>query len=201
MGSGAGGGGFVKELRVTSREEWRRWLADHHADAAGIWLVYAKKGTGEPTVSYEESVLEALCFGWVDGLVRSIDETWYKRRFTPRNPKSHWSPSNKRRVAELQKEGRMTPAGRALVEAAKENGWWDRPTDAVRTASLTEPTSEFRKALDAHPESRAGFEGLTPGRQRAYIRWIAAAKREETRSRRIRESLALLEKGKELGMK
>lgn len=191
----------MDELRVTSPEAWRRWLADHHAEADGVWLVYAKKGTGEPTITYEESVLEALCFGWIDGLVRSIDDSYYKRRFTPRNPKSLWSPSNRRRVARLQNEGRMTPAGQALIDAAKENGWWDRPTDAVRTEPLTEPTPAFREALDAHPRAKAGFEGLTPGRQRAYIRWVAAAKREETRTRRIGESLALLEEGKELGMK
>lgn len=191
----------MDELRVTSREAWHRWLADHHADATGVWLVYAKRDTGEPTLTYEESVLEALCFGWIDGLVRSIDGTYYKRRFTPRNPKSLWSPSNKRRVARLLKEGRMTPAGQALVDAAKENGWWDRPTDAVRTAPLTDPTPAFRQALEAHPKAKAKFEGLTPGRQRAYIRWIAAAKRDETRSRRIAESLALLEEGKDLGMK
>jgi uncharacterized protein YdeI (YjbR/CyaY-like superfamily) len=109
-------------------------------------------------------VLEALCFGWIDGLVRSIDDTYYKRRFTPRNPKSLWSPSDKRRVARLQNDGRMAAAGQALIDAAKGNGWWDRPTDAVRTEPLTEPTPAFREALDAHPKAKAGFESLTPGR-------------------------------------
>lgn len=191
----------MREHRFESREEWREWLAAHHADTDGVWLIYAKKGTGQASVSYEESVLEALAYGWIDGLVRSIDETWYKRRFTPRSPTSHWSPSNKRRVAALQRQGRMTPAGQALVDAAKENGWWDRPTDAVKTAPLTRPTPAFQEALDAHPAAHEAFRRLTPGRQRTYIRWIAAAKREATRARRIGEALEHLERGRELGMK
>lgn len=191
----------MDELRVKNRKQWREWLAEHHDASPGVWVVYAKQGTEKPTISYEDSVLEALCFGWIDGLMRSVDETYYKRRFTPRKEKSLWSPSNKKRVAKLLKEGRMTPAGQRLIDAAKENGWWDRKTDATRTAALEEPTPAFRTALDAHPRARKGFEGLTPGRQRAYIRWIAAAKRDETRERRIREALTLLQEGKELGMK
>jgi uncharacterized protein YdeI (YjbR/CyaY-like superfamily) len=190
----------MEELRVTTRKAWRNWLAKHHADSDGVWFVYAKKGTGEPTVGYEESVLEALCFGWVDGLLKSMDETFYKRRFTPRKPRSTWSPSNMRRVAELVEAGLMTPAGQALVDAARENGMWDRPTEAQRTKPLTEPTPELQKALDGNPRAKAGFDALTPGRQRTYIRWIAAAKREATRGRRIAQALASLEEGEELGM-
>jgi uncharacterized protein YdeI (YjbR/CyaY-like superfamily) len=190
----------MEELRVTTRRAWRNWLARHHADSDGVWFVYAKTGTGEPTVSYEESVLEALCFGWVDGLLKSMDETFYKRRFTPRKPRSTWSPSNRRRVAELVEAGLMTPAGQALVDAARENGMWDRPTESQRTKPLTEPTPEFQKALDGNPRAKAGFDGLTPGRQRTYIRWIAAAKRQATRERRIAQALDSLEEGEELGM-
>lgn len=187
----------MEELRLTDRGQWRRWLADHHATSSGVWLVYAKKASGEPTLEYEESVLEALCFGWVDGLMRSIDETFYKRRFTPRRPVSTWSPSNKRRVAELVAAGLMTPAGQALVDAARDNGCWDAPD---RPQIPDEPTPDFQAALDGNAAARTGFAGLTPAQRRQYVGWIATAKRADTRERRIARALALLEDGTPLGI-
>lgn len=187
----------MDEFTPTSRAQWRRWLEAHHGDSPGVWLVYAKKGTGVETVDYEESVLEALCFGWVDGLMKSVDEMFYKRRFTPRKPVSTWSPSNKRRVDALVKAGLMTPAGQALVDAARANGCWDAPD---RPAVPDEPTPEFRKALDGNPRARRTFDELTPGRRRQYVGWIATARRPETRDRRIARALELLEEGKALGM-
>ncbi|UCC26387.1 MAG: YdeI/OmpD-associated family protein [Gemmatimonadales bacterium] len=182
---------------MSTRAAWRSWLAEHHDSSNGVWLVYAKKGTGVPTLTYEESVLEALCFGWIDGLLRSVDDTFYKRRFTPRKPRSSWSPSNKRRVAQLESEGLMTPAGQALVDAAKAGGSW---AAADRPAVPDRPTADFQEALDRTPAAKAGFEALTPARKRQYIGWIATARRPETRAKRIEESLALLREGRPLGM-
>ena len=187
----------MDEVRITTREAWRAWLADHHADTAGVWLVYARKGTGEATLDYEASVQEALCFGWVDGLMKSMDGPFYKRRFTPRRPVSSWSPSNKRRVAELQARGLMTPAGQALVDAARENGCWDAPD---RPAIPDAPTPDFQAALDADTRARDAFRGLTPAQRRQYIGWIATAKRSGTREGRIARALEFLAEGKPLGM-
>lgn len=187
----------MDEIRPRSRAEWRAWLSEHHRSSGGVWVLYAKQGTGRPTLSYEESVLEALCFGWVDGLLKSVDESFYKRRFTPRKPASTWSPSNKRRVARLLEDGLMTPAGMALVDAARENGQWDAPD---RPEVPADPSPDFQAALDAHPGARAGFAALTPAQRRHYIGWIATAKRPETRQRRIARSLALLAEGRPLGM-
>lgn len=104
-------------LLVTSRQEWRAWLAQHHAGRREIWLVYYKKDSGKTGISYEESVEEALCFGWIDGAIKGIDEEKYAGRFTPRRPKSPWSASNRVRVARLLEEGRMTEAGLAALPA------------------------------------------------------------------------------------
>ena len=149
------------------------------------------------TISYDESVLEALCFGWIDGKVQTLDETFYQRRFTPRQAKSPWSPTNKRRVAALEGTGLMTPAGQAAIDAAHASGTWDAPDPDMGSEI---PSGEFAEALAANPKARAGFDGLTPGRKREYVRWIRSAKREETRLRRIAKALPLLEEGKGLGM-
>jgi uncharacterized protein YdeI (YjbR/CyaY-like superfamily) len=106
---------ITETLYVTSREEWREWLANHHQDKAEIWLVCYKKGTGKPSVPYDDSVEEAVCFGWVDGMTRSLDEERYALRFTPRRRRSSWSASNIARVAKMVKEGKMTEAGLAAV--------------------------------------------------------------------------------------
>lgn len=187
----------MDELRLTDRSQWRRWLSDNHERSRGVWLVYAKKASGEPTLEYDESVREALCFGWIDGLMKSMDETFYKRRFTPRKPVSTWSPSNKSRVAELMAAGLMTPAGQALVDAARENGCWDAPD---RPDVPDDPPPEFQAALEAHPSAAAAFRRLTDAQRRQYIGWVATAKKPDTRRRRIARSVALLAQGKTLGM-
>src|SRR5712692_6477148 len=112
-------------LLVTTRQEWREWLAQHYRDRKEIWLIYYKKGSGKTGISYEESVEEALCFGWIDGINKGINEETYAGRFTPRRPKSPWSASNRARAARLLREGRMTEAGLAVLpaEVLQELGW------------------------------------------------------------------------------
>src|SRR3989442_15852421 len=119
-------------LLVTSRQQWREWLTPHHADCKEIWLIYYKKSSGKTGISYEESVEEALCFGWIDGTNKGIDEETYAGRFTPRRSRSHWSASNRARVGRLLQEGRMTEAGLAVLsggflESAFLNHYFPQP--------------------------------------------------------------------------
>jgi uncharacterized protein YdeI (YjbR/CyaY-like superfamily) len=119
------------ELTVADAKAWRSWLGKHHGEQAGVWLRLAKKGTTEPTtLTYEDALQEALCYGWIDGQVRRADELTYWARFTPRRKRSPWSPSNIARVAELTRDGRMQPAGLAEVDRAKSDGRWDRASGA-----------------------------------------------------------------------
>jgi uncharacterized protein YdeI (YjbR/CyaY-like superfamily) len=181
------------------RAAWRAWLEVNHAsEPAGVWLVYYKPHAGKPSIDYEASVEEALCFGWIDGLIRRLDDERYARRFTPRKRDSYWAESNRQRVERLIEEGRMMPAGLELVEAARASGRWSEdPRPEVDPA----PAPEFRAALAANPRASAFFDSLTPAQQRQYINWMNVAKKPETRARRVAESVALLEQGRKLGMR
>ena len=191
----------LKTLEVRSRDEWRRWLERHHASSPGVWLVFYKRHTGRASVEYESAVEEALCFGWVDSLVKRLDEARFLIKVTPRKPDSVWSDLNRRRYAKVKAEGRLAPAG---VE---------RPPTA-RRYPRTGPRSVAeisRKALSARPaierELKANqaawrcFGQLPPSHQRKYIGWIGMAKREDTKRRRLREAIKLLAAGRTLGLK
>lgn len=188
----------METLEVRHRNEWRDWLSQNHASRPEIWLVYFKKGSGRESIGYGESVEEALCFGWVDGLIRRIDEKRYVRRFTPRKDKSRWSASNRKRVERLIEAGRMTAVGQANVDAAKASGRW---LEADRPVLPNEPPPELARELAKNPRAREVFDRLAPSHRKQYIGWVATAKREATRLRRARESVALLERGEKLGMK
>ena len=142
-------------VTVSSREEWRNWLASHHALEKEAWLVYYKQGAGVQGVDYESSVEEALCFGWVDSIIKKIDETSYARKFTPRKDDAKWSVSNKARVEKIIREGRMTEVGMAKVESAKRSGAWDNPVNKP-VFDLTMPP-EFEKALQENPAASGAF--------------------------------------------
>jgi len=189
----------MKTLDVENRTEWRDWLAEHHNNEAEIWLVYYKKGTGIATIDYEASVQEALCFGWVDSIIKKIDDTKYARKFTPRKDDSKWSPSNIKRVNKLLKEGLMTEVGLQKVEAAKQSGKWDDPIQRPELSYAIHP--EFARALKDNKQAQETFENLAPTYQKQYLGWIEVAKRAETREKRIKESIQLLERGKILGLK
>jgi uncharacterized protein YdeI (YjbR/CyaY-like superfamily) len=188
----------MKQLYVTNRDKWRDWLGRHYATESVIWLVFYKKETSKPTIAYEEAVEDALCFGWIDSIIKKIDAEKYVRKFTPRKDKSYWSELNKKRARKMIKEGRMTDAGLAKIKAAKKSGLWDQ-TGRLHI-SLDMP-SEFTKALDNNKKAKENFEKLAPSYRKHYIGWIQAAKREETKKKRIRESILLLAKGKRLGLK
>ena len=182
--------GALKTLEVASREAWRAWLAEHHGSASEIWLVYKKGAAGAGWIQYGESVEEALCYGWVDGRVKRLDEVSYVRRFTPRKPKSKWSASNKKRVAALTRAGRMAPAGRRLIEAAKKDGSWDAKPDAEKDWAMP---VELEAALGkrANAKARQAFSGLSPSHRKQFVMWVASAKKEETRRRRADKAIAM----------
>jgi len=188
----------LKELYVTDREKWRRWLSRHHAKEAGIWLVFYKKATSKPTIDYEDAVEEALCFGWIDSIIKKVDGEKYVRKFTPRKEKSGWSQLNKKRVNKMIEQGRMTEAGMAVIKEAKKTGLWNQD---VRPQISFEVPPEFAKALARNKKAKKNFDQLAASYRKFYIGWIAMAKRPETKERRIVESIALLEKGKKLGLK
>jgi uncharacterized protein YdeI (YjbR/CyaY-like superfamily) len=178
------------------RAAWRDWLAEHGASESEIWLVYYKAGTGKPTISYEDSLEEALCFGWVDSLIQKIDEEKYARKFTPRKPGSKWSELNKHLVAKLVREGRMTEAGIAKVDFSLEEAPASRPSRPEL------PLPDWLKAgLMTSPTAWENFSKMPPSHRRNYILWISDAKKEETRQRRIREAIGRLEKNETLGLK
>ena len=187
----------MKKLDVRTRAAWRRWLAKNHAKEAEIWLVFHKKHTGIDCVPYEDSVEEALCFGWVDSLIKQLDANRYARKYTPRKATSLWSESNKVRAEKMIREGLMTEVGHALIEAAKTSGEWkqkrQRPTFAANEMPI-----ERRAALNTNAKAAKNFAALPPSHQRNYLHWISDAKKAETRQRRAQQALAMLQRGERL---
>ncbi len=183
----------LPELIVPDAAAWRRWLAEHHADPNGVWLVLAKRGTVSPTtLDYDQALDEALCHGWIDGQVRGRDEHTYRQRFTPRRARSPWSARNVGIVARLLAEGRMHPAGIAEVERAKSDGRWDAAYAGQSTAEVPE---DLAAALAAEPRARAMFDILTARNRYAIVHRVTTAKRADTRARRIAQFVAMLAAG------
>jgi uncharacterized protein YdeI (YjbR/CyaY-like superfamily) len=189
----------MKLVQVENQAEWRAWLSANFNQVKEAWLVYYRAESGKQGVDYEFSVEEALCFGWVDSIIKKIDETSYARKFTPRKPDSKWSPANIVRVEKCIREGRMTEHGMALVESAKRSGAWDNPTSKP-VFDLSMPP-EFAAALAENPPARQNYENLSRSHREQYLLWIVTAKRPETRAKRIAESIQLLSGGKKLGLR
>jgi uncharacterized protein YdeI (YjbR/CyaY-like superfamily) len=179
------------------RDAWRRWLERRHLKEEGVWLVFFKKNTGKRRFSYEEALAEALCFGWIDSKIRTIDDETYCQRFSPRKNGSQWSERNKGKVRMLVREGKMTAAG--MSKAAS----WIGETES-KPPPKPEPLSVpeyILQSLAVHEKAKENFLCLAPGYRRLYIRWVDSAKREETRRRRLAEMIGLLEENRKLGMK
>jgi uncharacterized protein YdeI (YjbR/CyaY-like superfamily) len=170
-----------------SRAAWRQWLAENHTQAEGVWLVSYKKATGKPRFEYEESVEEAICFGWIDSKVNKLDEERSMLWFAPRKPKTGWSKPNKKRVARALAEGLMHPAGLAKVEQAKADGSWNS-LDGVEELEVPQ---DLRVALASYPSAAAHFEAFPRSVKRGILEWILVAKRPETRANRINETARL----------
>lgn len=177
-------------VRAANRDEWRAWLAAHHDAETGVWLVLRKKASKEPGVTYEEAVEEALCFGWIDSRTMRIDESAYRQLFTPRRRGGNWAASNKARVERLIAEGRMTPAGLAVIEAAKADGSWD----ALDHIDALEMPDDLLGALAANPDAQRHFDAFPDSAKRMILYWVTSAKRAETRANRIATVVDLAER-------
>jgi uncharacterized protein YdeI (YjbR/CyaY-like superfamily) len=176
-------------------EEFRAWLREHHGTSAGIWLRIAKKGADLTTTTYEEAVLVALTFGWIDGQARPGDDTYWLQGFTRRRRQSPWSKVNRERAEALMDAGAMEPSGLAEVERARADGRWDRAYDGQRTAR---PPADLLEALAARPAARDFFATLNRTNRFAILYRIQDAKRPETRARRIAKFVDMLERGETL---
>lgn len=178
-------------LTPKDRAEWRAWLESHHASTKEIWLVFFKAHTGRECVSYEESVEEAVCFGWIDGLIRRLDDDRYARKFTPRGGKTVWSQVNVARAEKMIRELRMTEAGLRKFQGGEVRP--ERPANPVLPA-------ELKRILNSDRAASAALEKLAPSHRKRYVLWILDAKRDETRQRRLREAIAKLRRGETLGL-
>jgi uncharacterized protein YdeI (YjbR/CyaY-like superfamily) len=175
--------------------EWEAWLRTHHDSAPGVWIRFARKGSGVASVTYMEALQEALRFGWIDGQARGVDESWYEQRFTPRRARSIWSKRNRGFALALIEAGRMEPAGLREVERARADGRWDAAYDAPSTAQVPE---DLQAALDAAPAAAAFFATLNSQNRYAILHRIQTARRPETRARRIETFVAMLARGETL---
>lgn len=177
----------ILSYQPKTRAEWRKWLAANHATAKGIQLIIVRKNAEVAGILYSDAVEEALCFGWIDGVTNSVDEQRYKLYMSPRKPGSVWSRLNKQRIRKLIKDGSMTPAGLSKVEAAKKDSSWTR-LDAIDKLEMPE---DLLAHLSANAEAKRNFEAFSPSSKKMILFWIASAKREETRRKRIEETVRL----------
>jgi uncharacterized protein YdeI (YjbR/CyaY-like superfamily) len=189
---------MAEQLYVADRDEWREWLKENHESKKEVWLVYYKKRTGKASVPYDDSVEEALCFGWVDSIVKKLDEETFARKFTPRKGESRWSGANKKRVLEMIEQGKMAEAGLKRIKDAKASGEWSKVREAPK--GLVIPSC-LKEALAMDEKASHYFDKLAYSYKRQAVAWIASAKKEETRERRVAEVIRLFEQNRKLGLK
>lgn len=186
----------VKTVVAQTADQWRGWLDRHHDSESEVWLIFHKVHTGVASIAYPDALDEALCFGWVDSLVKRLDEFRYARKFTPRKADSRWSAINRKRYAALKAAGRLRPSG---IDRAPTDRHYDSRHPRFQMPATLPPY--IQAALRKHAAAQRRFEGLAPSHRRRYIGWIESAKREETKARRLREAIRLLTAGKPLGLK
>ncbi|HAA28290.1 MAG TPA: hypothetical protein DCE56_12160 [Cyanobacteria bacterium UBA8553] len=176
----------LETFQAKDRKEWREWLKKNHHTSLGVWLIYYKVKSGKPSVQYSEAVKEALCFGWIDSKVKSLDAERYMQIFTPRKRKSVWSKLNKQYIEELIEQGLMTEAGLVKIEAAKQDGSWNT-LDAIE--ELIIPV-DLKQALEANETAKRYFEAFSKSSKKNILFWIESAKRPETRLKRIEQTIS-----------
>ena len=176
-------------IAFASRDDWAAWLAEHHGETDGVWLELAKKGSGIASVTQAEAVEVALCYGWIDGQAKPVDDDRWLQRFTPRRARSRWSKRNRDRATSLIASGEMQPPGLREIERAKADGRWDAAYESPRTATVPE---DLQAALDADDEARAFFATLDSANRYAILYRVQDAKKPETRARRIENYVAML---------
>jgi uncharacterized protein YdeI (YjbR/CyaY-like superfamily) len=183
-------------LRFQDKDEWRAWLQENHAAQDEAWLVILKKHAARPGISLEQATEEAVCFGWIDSAMKGTGEDYYYLRFTPRNPGSVWSLSNQKKVERAIAEGRMTDAGMAKVQEAKENGQWEA---AIRREELASLPEDLIAALAGNETAQANFEKYPASQVKMFLYWIGSAKTEKTRQKRIQATVEMAARNKRLG--
>jgi uncharacterized protein YdeI (YjbR/CyaY-like superfamily) len=169
------------KIELNDRQEWRSWLAEHHATAAGIWLVTFKKSSGKAKLDYGAAVEEALCFGWIDSTANTVDDERSMQLYTPRKLGSGWSRPNKQRIERLVDAGLMMPAGQAMIDAARADGSWTL-LDAVEDLIVPD---DLAAALGANEEARLGFDRFPKSVKKQLLQWVYTARRPETRANRV----------------
>ena len=174
-------------VHLRDRAAWRRWLERNHGTAKGVWVVSWRTQTGKPRMEYNALVEEALCFGWIDGHQKPVDDERIMQLITPRKPGSAWASSNKKRVASLEQAGAMTEAGRRVIEAAKADGSWNR----FDSADALEIPTDLKAALARNAAAARNFDAFTDAAKRAILRWLIDAKRPATRAKRVGETARL----------
>ena len=179
-------------LAFPSADAFEAWLEEHHADSDGLWIKIAKKGTGIESVTRGGALDVALCFGWIDGQAKPIDETYYLQKFTPRRDRSKWSKINVGKVVELIERGAMRPAGHAEIERAKADGRWAAAYDPPRTMEVP---ADLQAELDADPDAKAFFESLSSSNRYSILFRLHDAKKPETRARRLEKFVGQLKRG------
>ncbi|HEX2960339.1 MAG TPA: YdeI/OmpD-associated family protein [Ignavibacteriales bacterium] len=191
--------GALKTLHVTTAKEWRAWLKKNHLKENVIWLVFYKQSANKPILPLEDAVGEALCYGWIDSIIKKLDEERYARKFTPRTNTNNWSEVNKARVRKLIKEGRMTEFGLSKVTFPLEESSENKTPPQKKKVLDIPPLVE--KALMTDALAWKNFSSLAPSYRRLYVLWITSAKKEETQAKRAAEALELLRQNKKLGSK
>lgn len=184
-----------KELPVylfETQQQFHDWLDTHHEQTTGIWVKFAKKASGKASISYDQAIEEALCYGWIDGLVNAYDDNYWLQKFIVRQPRSIWSQINVDKVEALIKRGKMQPAGQAAVETAKQNGNWDRAYAGSSAMTIPE---DFQTALDQNPKAKTFFETLNKTNTYAFYWRVQTAKKPETRKARIEKFITMLSNG------
>ena len=182
-------------FRFATQRGFEAWLRKNHASSEGVWLLIAKPGAEEPSVTYQQAVDSALCYGWIDGQKKPLDAQHWLQRFTPRRARSLWSKTNRTKAEALIESGRMQPSGLAEVDRARSDGRWDTAYDGARTAVVP---PDLERALDARPEARAFFARLDGANRYAVLWRVQTAKRAETRSRRIETLVEMLARGEKI---
>lgn len=175
-----------------SKEKWADWLARQHDTSVGVWLKLAKKDSGIKSITYEEALDVALCYGWIDGQKKGFDDRYWLQKFTPRGPKSIWSKINTEKAESLISSGEMKPAGLKAIEAAKQDGRWDAAYASQKNMAIPE---DFQAALDENEKARAAFARLKSSERYSFLFRIHHAKKPETRARHIQKFVEMLEKG------
>jgi uncharacterized protein YdeI (YjbR/CyaY-like superfamily) len=185
------------ELYVKNRVEWRKWLEDNHSIVQGIWLIYYKRSSGKPRIPYNEAVEEALCFGWIDGKIKRVNDDYYMQWFTPRRPGSRWSNLNMNRAQKLINEGRMRPAG---LVAYKETIKKPELIYDIKSETRLPVPDDLIEALKKNIVAYNNFINFPPSSRKLYVFWLTSAKRAETRQGRITIIVERSEKNIRAGM-